>query len=271
MLRERVVTALLMLAGLLAGVFLLPASGWWGACGLLGLAAAWEWAGLFRLPSAVRWGYGLIIAAAVVAFAAIGSPVIDAALFALSALFWMLLAPPWLKQRWRIAEGAVLPLLLGLVVLLPAAVALARLREANVWMMLAVMAVVWVADIAAYFGGRAFGRRKLAPEISPGKSWEGVYAGLLGVLIYGVVVFSIWMPMVPQRLGWPVTVMLLLVLSALSVIGDLFESLLKRQAGIKDSSALLPGHGGVLDRIDSLTSTLPLVALWVLVWRLASQ
>jgi len=271
MLRERVITALLMLAGLLAAVFLLPNSGWWFACGLLGLAAAWEWAGLFRLPPAIRWGYGLVVSAAVVGFSAIGSAAIDATLFAVSALFWMLFAPPWLKQRWRVREGAVVPLLLGLVVLVPAAVALARLREAHVWLMLAVMAVVWVADIAAYFGGRAFGRRKLAPEISPGKSWEGVYAGLLGVLIYGALVFSVWMPFVPQRLGWPVTVMLLLALSALSVIGDLFESLLKRQAGIKDSSSLLPGHGGVLDRIDSLTSTLPLVALWVLVWRLAGQ
>lgn len=271
MLRERVITALLMLAGLLAAVFLLPASGWWVACGLLSLAAAWEWAGLFHLPSAVRWGYGLLVSIAVVAFAMLGSPVVDAALFVLSALFWMLLAPPWLKQRWRVTRGAVLPLLLGLIVLLPAAVALVRLRELDVWLLLAVMAVVWVADIAAYFGGRAFGRNKLAPEISPGKSWEGVYAGLFGVLIYGAVVFSVWIPFVPQRLGWPLTMMLLLVLSALSVIGDLFESLLKRQAGIKDSSALLPGHGGVLDRIDSLTSTLPLVALWALVWRLAGQ
>ncbi|QSI75135.1 phosphatidate cytidylyltransferase [Niveibacterium microcysteis] len=271
MLRERVITALLMLAGLLAAVFYLPTNGWWIACGALGLAAAWEWAGLFHLPSAVRWGYGVVVAAAVVAFAAIASPAIDAALFVLSALFWMLVAPPWLKQRWRLSGGAVLPLILGLVILLPSAVALARLREANVWLMLAVMAVVWVADIAAYFGGRAFGRRKLAPEISPGKSWEGVYSGLAGVLLYGAVVFSVWMPFVPQRLGWPIALMLLLALSALSVIGDLFESLLKRQAGLKDSSGLLPGHGGVLDRIDSLTSTLPLVALWALVWRLAGS
>ena len=141
------------------------------------------------------------------------------------------------------------------------------LDSAYVVSVLAAMALVWMADVAAYFAGRRFGRHKLAPSISPGKTWEGVGGAVLGVVIYGLVVL-IASPLkhhVPANMA--LMVLLLLVLTALSIAGDLFESLLKRQAEIKDSSQLLPGHGGVLDRIDSLTSTLPIVALLVLQWR----
>ena len=132
-------------------------------------------------------------------------------------------------------------------------------------LLLAAMAVVWVADIAAYFVGRAIGRRKLAPGISPGKSWEGAFGAVAFVVVYGFVVAYSW----PQ-LGLPNPSGLsgilgfaagLVLLTAVSIVGDLFESLAKRQAGVKDSGNILPGHGGILDRIDSLTSTLPLVAL----------
>ena len=140
------------------------------------------------------------------------------------------------------------------------------MRSHSPWLLLAVCALVWVADIGAYFGGRAFGKRKLAPQISPGKSWEGVWSGLAAVMVYGAVVYATGLPMVPEVLSWPIAMLLLVILVSLSVEGDLIESLLKRQAGIKDSSNLLPGHGGVLDRIDSLTSTLPLAALWVALW-----
>lgn len=267
MLRERIITALILLLALLGAVFWLPTQGWWGVCSLVGAAAAWEWAGLFRFHRAVRWSYALIVAIAVAALAMVESKVADAALFALSALFWMLVVPPWLKQRWRLSGGP-LSLLTGLIVMLPAGLALARLRAVSPWFMLAVLAVIWVADIGAYFGGRAFGKRKLAPEISPGKSWEGVYAGMLAVMCYGVTVYVAALPSVPQRVGWPVSMLALGGIAVLSILGDLFESLLKRHAGIKDSSNLLPGHGGVLDRIDSLTSTLPLAALWTLIWEL---
>jgi phosphatidate cytidylyltransferase len=129
---------------------------------------------------------------------------------------------------------------------------------------LAVMALVWVADIAAFFSGRAFGRHKLAPSISPGKTWEGVAGAMAGVLVYGFAVA----PTLPavQNLDRLVLVGCLLLLTALSIVGDLFESLAKRQAGVKDSSQLLPGHGGILDRIDSQLSTLPLVALGIHLW-----
>jgi phosphatidate cytidylyltransferase len=135
------------------------------------------------------------------------------------------------------------------------------LHAVDTWLMLAAMALVWVADITAYFAGRAYGRHKLAPTISPGKTWEGVAGAVVGVLVYGGIVFS-FTPLAGRLpLSIPVIVLMLVLLTAVSVMGDLFESLLKRQAGIKDSSNLLPGHGGVLDRIDALTSTLPLAAL----------
>jgi phosphatidate cytidylyltransferase len=129
------------------------------------------------------------------------------------------------------------------------------------------MAMVWMADVAAYFAGRRFGRHKLAPSISPGKTWEGVAGAVVGVVIYGLAVLIASPLKQHVPLNMILMVLLLLLLTALSVAGDLFESLLKRQAEIKDSSQLLPGHGGVLDRIDSLTSTLPIVALLVLQWR----
>jgi phosphatidate cytidylyltransferase len=129
------------------------------------------------------------------------------------------------------------------------------------------MAIVWVADIGAYFAGRKFGRRKLAPEISPGKTWEGLIGGWLAVLV--LFAASVFIPslsdtfaaqLVLQR-GWSLWIIIMSILVAASVIGDLFESLMKRRAGMKDSSQLLPGHGGVLDRIDALIPVMPLVLL----------
>jgi phosphatidate cytidylyltransferase len=140
------------------------------------------------------------------------------------------------------------------------------LKQAGGLALIAIMATVWLADIAAYFSGRAFGRHKLAPSISPGKTWEGALGGGLAVVVYGFVLA----PKLPVALAGNLALLfvVLVLLTVISVIGDLFESLLKRQAGLKDSSSILPGHGGVLDRIDSLTSTLPLVAL---VWLTSMQ
>jgi len=153
---------------------------------------------------------------------------------------------------------------LGLLMLWVAWLAIAHARSIGINFILSVFCLVWVADIAAYFGGRALGRRKLAPSISPGKSWEGAYGAVAGVCAYGLACLS--------YIGYPVAepgklvlaLVGLVAFTAVSIIGDLFESLVKRQAGVKDSGTLLPGHGGILDRIDSLTSTLPLAALVVL-------
>jgi phosphatidate cytidylyltransferase len=163
--------------------------------------------------------------------------------------------PAWL--RWA----------LGLGLLWLAWLALAQARTVGINFLLSVMCVVWVADICAYFAGRAFGRNKLAPTISPGKSWEGVYGGVAGVLLLAAV--CLWLDgqgnldsaslftLLKQRWGYGGVLLAALLLTALSVGGDLFESLIKRAAGVKDSSALLPGHGGVLDRVDALLPVLP--------------
>jgi phosphatidate cytidylyltransferase len=135
--------------------------------------------------------------------------------------------------------------------------------------LLSVMAIVWVADIGAYFSGKAFGKRKLAPSISPGKSWEGAIGGGIAVIVLASVSVAFGGPAfdntfaarVHATYGWPVLVLVLVMLVAASIVGDLFESQLKRRAGMKDSSNLLPGHGGVLDRIDALVPVLPLAAL----------
>jgi phosphatidate cytidylyltransferase len=149
-------------------------------------------------------------------------------------------------------------------------VAIVDLQARSPWLVLAAMAVVWVADIAAYFAGRRFGKRKLAPAISPGKTWEGVWGALVAVAAYGLVIASLG----PYASAWGTLgpaatfafVAFLLLLAAISVVGDLFESLLKRQAGVKDSGALLPGHGGVLDRVDALLAAMPLAAFAATAW-----
>lgn len=183
------------------------------------------------------------------------------AVYLIAAMFWCLIIPFWLRTRWALGSG-VAGLLTCLVVLFPTWLALVQLRIPGPGVLLALFAVVWMADIAAYFSGKAFGKNKLAPNISPGKTWEGAIGAVIGVIIYGVVM-RILTGFSPIPL--PIWVVALIVVTAVSIIGDLYESMLKRQAGIKDSSNVLPGHGGVLDRIDSLTSTMPIIALlWLL-------
>jgi phosphatidate cytidylyltransferase len=268
-LRQRVLTAIGLLIGLLAALFLLSPAAWLVLVSLVCGAAAWEWAALngfrdWHKPAfAVLTGLSCLLLGVLSGLA--GAPEAGAAgaLFAAyvsSAMFWIVLVPYWLRHKWRIerASGAVV---IGLVVLIAPALALAHLRQLGPWVLLGVMALVWVADIAAYFAGRAFGRHKLAPEISPGKTWEGAAGAVVGVLLVGMLIFVAVRPE-QVSLQWLLAVVpVLVVLTAVSIVGDLFESLLKRQAGLKDSGTILPGHGGILDRIDSLTSTLPLVAL----------
>jgi len=152
---------------------------------------------------------------------------------------------------------------LGTIAVLALWMAIVQLQARSPWLLLAVMMVVWIADTAAYFSGRRFGRRKLAPAISPGKSWEGVYGALICVFAYAVLLLS-FSPLAAQAtLSRPLVAAFALVLAMLSVVGDLFESWLKRQAGVKDSGTTLPGHGGVLDRIDALLPAMPAATLFI--------
>ena len=169
--------------------------------------------------------------------------------FMIAALFWIAAAPLWLRlgvqRRWLDFAG--------FVVILPAALAFVILPPREV---LLVLLLVWIADTGAYFAGRAWGRRKLAPGISPGKTWEGAIGGTAGVLVYAIILGTFI-----EGLFWVPYLLAAALLAVLSIVGDLFESAAKRQAGVKDSGTLLPGHGGILDRIDSATAALPAAAL----------
>ncbi|MDR3214018.1 MAG: phosphatidate cytidylyltransferase [Azoarcus sp.] len=272
MLRTRIVTAVFLLAGLLGALFFLPGPGWIALCVLICAVAAWEWGGLAGWNGKARIAYAVALGTlCAVLDHSIGA--IEADLFLLAALFWLFVVPFWLKYKWSLNKWSAA--LVGCIVLVPPTLVFIVLRESiGPVTVLVAAAPVWIADIAAYFSGRAFGRAKLAPSISPGKTWAGAIGATLGVMAYCSAVFAavangfhiekagILLLDFTVTLGTILVILTLsVVLTALSIVGDLFESLLKRQAGVKDSSNLLPGHGGVLDRIDSLTSTLPVLAV----------
>jgi phosphatidate cytidylyltransferase len=272
MLRDRVVTAIVLVAALLAALFWLPPFGWTALTAAVLAAAAWEWAGFARASPGGRVLYAVAIAGTGLAaafatgLAAGGVGVLALApVYILALAFWVIGAPLWLARRPAHPPPALV-LGAGAIVLLPTFLALVQLRNLGPGTLLAFMATVWIADIAAYFFGRNFGRRKLAPNVSPGKTWEGFYGALAATAVYAgawIGLFYGATPAAVRDLPWSPLWMIVLLegLAVLSVLGDLFESAMKRQAGLKDSSSLLPGHGGVLDRIDALTPVLPVAAL----------
>jgi len=221
---------------------------------LIVAGGAHEWARLCRLS--VPSMYAVAVAAAFGALFWLGDAIARPVLLA-ALVFWAVAVPLWLS-RGVAAEHRIALVASGFFVLAPAGLALAALPPLQV---LAVLVLVWIADTAAYFVGRAWGRRKLAPSISPGKTWEGAAGGVFGALAYAIICGGF-----TGRVAWLPLVVGAALLAVLSIVGDLFESAAKRQAGVKDSGALLPGHGGILDRIDSATATLPVAALllpWV--------
>ena len=215
-------------------------------------AGGHEWARLCRLSQASALLYAAAVAVVFGALLGYGEPAVRLA-FAVAAAFWVIIVPLWLARGVK-REQRVALVLAGFVVLVPAALALAGLPPAAV---LGVLVLVWVADTAAYFVGRAWGRRKLAPAISPSKTWEGAWGGIAGAVAYAII-GGIFLTGVG---AWPVYAGVAVVLGVISIVGDLFESAAKRQAGVKDSGTLLPGHGGILDRVDSASAVLPIAAL----------
>jgi phosphatidate cytidylyltransferase len=268
----RVLTAAVLLAGFLAAILLLGRAQFGIVVTLAIGAAAWEWARLCRFGRSSAALYAVGGAAAFAALAAALWP-IDAgeipeiAIFGAAAVFWIVAAPLWLGRGLERADAALRPWVLpatAWLVLIPTGLAMLAVPGLH---LLAILALIWIADTAAYAAGRAFGRRKLAPHISPGKTWEGVAGGMLGCAAYAAALAA-YTPQLAALTGgvrWVPYIGAALLLCALSVVGDLFESALKRRAGVKDSGSLLPGHGGVLDRIDSTTSALP-VAVLLLHW-----
>ena len=271
MLKTRIITASILLLVFFSALFYLPPPGWAAFSTLIAALSVWEWGGLMRTRRTVR----LLLVLGLLFFCASLAVFFPGALgltsgfhqqawtlgrwFYIPALIlWIVVVPLWMHFRWDMTTLSI-GILVGAVLILPTWLALVQLRSAGSVFLLGIMACVWIADTGAYLFGRLFGKHKLAPSISPGKTWEGALGGGLMVILYGIIV-SLNSPEFPVK-NHLVLVSVLAAVAVISVVGDLFESLLKRLAGLKDSSSMLPGHGGVLDRIDSLTSTLPLVAL----------
>jgi phosphatidate cytidylyltransferase len=258
---RRVLTAALLLAVFVPAVLWAPAWLWALLMAAVIGMAAHEWARLSHFPVwPARLYAGLLTVCALILPYALTTdwPVFQSSLILLALIFWLLVAPLWLVGRWQ-AAAPFARAAVGVVVLLPTWAALLYLHARGPAVLLGVIAVVWIADTAAYFAGRHFGRHKLAPAISPGKTWEGVAGACVALALYAAGISAL--------AGMPLLSLLPMVLGLLylSVLGDLFESWIKRLSGMKDSGDLLPGHGGVLDRIDALTSTLP-VAAGMLMW-----
>ena len=252
---SRVMTALGLLLVFLPTMFFAPAMLWSGLIALVAGVAAHEWARISNLEKQVSLVYATGMGGMAFTIGLMpGNEAVMQGLFVLAAVFWGLVAPLWLAGRWRV-EAVFLRALTGTLVILPTWAALVSLRERSPWLLLGVMALVWIADSAAYYAGRKFGRNKLAPSISPGKSWEGVAGAGLALLLYASAVSASI-----HGLRIPGALILAAALLYFSILGDLFESWIKRLAGVKDSGTLLPGHGGVLDRIDALTAALPIAA-----------
>ena len=279
MLKQRVITALVLLAILLPALFY--PSPWPFASVILVLmaAGAWEWGRLNGLGMGASLGLGAVCVLLCGASLAMGwaQPVVLTPLWVVGGIAWVLVAVLLLRvgvPGWPRIALAV-RIVSGVLALWLAWLAAVQARALGVNFLLSVLALVWVADIAAYFAGRAFGLRftkgKLAPAISPGKSWEGVWGGMVGVVVLALVWVTAdaalnasvpsFYTLLVQHGGWLLLVPVVLGMAAMSVCGDLIESLIKRSAGAKDSSRLLPGHGGVLDRVDALLPTLPLALM----------
>lgn len=283
MLKQRVITAIVLLALLLPALFH-PDTTYWRLAALLLIAGgAWEWGRLNdprqeRMGRLTWLGVLLCLLACVLSWARgwLEAPPIWT--WTLGGLLWVLVGVALLRAgvaRWASLPRA-LRLIGGWAALWLTWLAVVRARELGIAFLLSVLVLVWVADIAAYFAGKAFGgrfvRQRLAPSISPNKSWEGAWGGLLGVFVLGLA----WLALERSRLlpgpsfygalggssaGAVGLALALIFLTAMSIVGDLVESLVKRSAGMKDSSGLLPGHGGVLDRVDALLPTLPLALM----------
>ncbi len=264
MLKQRIITALWLAPLALTGFFALQGFAFLAFISVIVGLAGWEWAHLAGYHTqGQRVAYAVLVAVTLMMLSKMSTLIMP--LLVLAAVWWVVATVMVLNFPKSIAfwGGNLGKRVMGLIILLPAGLGLVLLKampQGNM-LILSLMLLVWGADIGAYFFGRAFGKRKMVPQVSPGKSWAGLFGGLLtsacitlGLLAYFQVPFN---QLLPLLLGAAIVVLF-------SVVGDLTESMFKRQVGVKDSSQLLPGHGGVLDRIDSLTAAAPIFALLLL-------
>lgn len=254
MLKTRLITSLVLFLTLGAAFVYLPPLYW----GLLVLAvtsiAAWEWAGMSKFNKAFGFiysGFVLLLGLFLIFYTPQLMQIVIVWAVLASTIFWLLIVPFLLAFTPKINNRYIMAVL-GLIVIIPFGLTMIALREINPLLLVVFAMTVWIADSAAYFAGKRFGKHKLAPTISPGKTWEGVLGAFVATTIYAALLSYL-----THQSYW--FVLVFLGVMALSIMGDLFESLIKRQASVKDSSHLLPGHGGILDRVDGLTSSLPLV------------
>ena len=269
MLRTRICTALCFLLLFLVGLFYFSPVFWMTLLLAIAVIGSWEWSKLskFSLSGSILYLIFTVLIGGELLFILSRVTIADPYttqfiwLYTITLGFWLLAVPYLLKFNTQI-KNPILLALIGWLLLLPTCLALFQLRAIDPILLLGFITAIWISDTAAYFTGRKFGKNKLAPSISPGKTWEGVAGALVAVCIYAL----IWSYLVVDKTQIILYVPLLLALAALGILGDLFESLMKRQVGVKNSGNILPGHGGILDRIDALTSTLPVAIFVVLLF-----
>jgi phosphatidate cytidylyltransferase len=271
MLKTRIITALVLVAGFIPALFKLPDLYWAIVMLLVTLLALREWASMVGFSKTQIRAY-LIISLLAGLFVLMRLQQHNLhhfffqslLVFSIAALFWTLIVPIWLAKQFKL-NGVVAKGLLGWLLMLPLWLALICAKIVDPMLVLVLLATIWIADSAAYFAGKNFGKHKLAPTISPGKTWEGVFGALIGVTIFGAILHAVFD--IKTLAIFPA----LWIITGFGVIGDLFESLMKRQANIKDSGDLLPGHGGILDRIDGIIPSLPIAILMIYVYNYASN
>lgn len=272
MLKQRILTAVVLLALLLPALFA-GRYEFFAAVTLVAVVlASWEWARLLRLAEPLQWTFAAVVSFACGALwfagfsAKLTHPLVWASCGAWALMLSLTLPAAHLPAFLLSGVGRALHLLFAALALASAWLSLVLAKQQGAWFVLSLLLLVWIADTAAYFAGRAFGRHKLAPHISPGKTWEGAVAGVVAAAVYaGACAYGNGSYFTALSQGHPLKAFVFGgILAAVSITGDLFESALKRQAGAKDSSRLLPGHGGFLDRLDALLPTLPLAWLLLL-------
>ncbi|HEX4856927.1 MAG TPA: phosphatidate cytidylyltransferase [Limnobacter sp.] len=273
MLRTRVITAVILLASLIGILLFGGETGWSLFVGAVLLGAFWEWGrlGLFTPALAIVYAIAGVMVYLGTAFLPAQSHPVQSFLY-LASLFWLLIVPFCLRSvSIGVLANKALFALAGWVLIIAAGLALVVSKQQGIVFLLSIIAICFAADIFAYVFGKTLGRRKLAPRISPGKSWEGAAGGLLSVVALSWVTVYLatdypllkatWQVHAHEHWGATAFTFWLVVLSGFSIVGDLFESMLKRRAGLKDSSQLLPGHGGILDRIDAQLPVMPMAIL----------